>query len=177
MSLEITTIIGTAIGILLAFCIGGLLDRLRGDFNPEGWGGAKKFILGGFLGLATGFLGWELLLAAILFATSFANGWGSPLGACLGKHNNMEDPEKWQIFFGKWIKPLLTNAKAALAFRGLIAAVYILPLMWFNINIAWLLVLLPICYLIPTQVTGNWEKYEMLRGGLIAISCILISVI
>jgi len=148
----------------------GILDSLRGNNWPiKGLGSLKKIILGFSISLGIGFTGLILFASTVLFAISFAPGWGTPLGAVLGRHNNMGPSfETWQVKF------LRKNAFIALCARGLIAAVIVSPLVYWHKDILWLFLLLPICYSFPALATRDWENYELIRGCSIGLLCIII---
>lgn len=159
---------------LLYIPIIGALDRFRGTKNPEGIGAIKKILLGIPMALAMGFEGWALALAALLSAASFANGWGAALGPAIGRHKNIVPPYEnyWQ---GTWFNNILRREPlVAMAFRGVWASLFLLPLMYWNICVLAMVPLLALCYSIPTLLTDNWEHYELIRGCSIGLSCILI---
>jgi len=163
--------------LLLIPLIAGL-DRFRGDVWPEGWGGIKKLLLGMAMVLAMGLTSsvWVFLIGSVLCAASFASGWGTPLGAALGKHNFMVDYEKyWQ---GNWFGGLLRqNALAAMVARGVWGSLFLLPLIFWNTWIVLMVPLLAISYSVPTLLTSEWDVYELYRGGFIGVSCLIINCI
>ena len=160
--------------LLLVPVISGL-DRFRGDMFPEGWGGAKKLLLGVVMAFAmclTDSL-WVFILGSILSGASFASGWGTPLGAALGKHNRMSVYESyWQGDWFGWI--LRKNALAAMAARGAWGGLFLLPLICWNPWVVLMVPLLAISYSLPTLITTEWDVYELYRGGCIGISCLLV---
>lgn len=146
-----------------------LLDWFRGMAFPKYGGALKKLLLGSVMGLALGLSGLWLLAGAILIAASFAIGWGGPLGASLGNHDNMSRTHYWQV--GKYLK---THAKASMYVRGFISALFLLPLMYVNPWIGFALIWFPIAFTLPTYATGHWEHYEIMRGLLLGIFCVCI---
>jgi hypothetical protein len=171
-----------AIKVLL-IVLAGFLDFFRGNRWPEGWGGAKKLLLGLVLAYATGLQGWVILLGAVLWALSYANGWGTPLGAALGNHKNMEHGyERWQAFLGKYWPAILKRPSYAMRVRGLIAALYVLPLAFFNPAYLLFLIVLPVAYYEPTEWTDkvvlgkliSWKEYEIMRGLVIGTAAVLV---
>lgn len=163
---------------LLLIPVISLLDGFRGNKWPEGWGGAKKLLLGIAMATAMGFWGdWVAFsCAAILSGVSFANGWGTPLGAALEGHNRMTDYEKyWQ---GDWFGGILRkNARVAMAARGVWGSLFLMPLMYWNPWVVLMAPLLAISYSVPTLITSNWKGYELYRGACIGISCVLLSIL
>lgn len=172
----------TKIGAILSI---GALDWLRGQGVPEGTGALKKVLLGAAMSLAMGLSGWWLLLGTVLCAMGFTHGWGTPMGAALGKHNNMQGIngyEKWQK--GTWLR---THAVGAMAFRGLISALWLVPLMIVFPAISIMLVGLPVAFSVSTQLSREyvikgyrhtqWKNTELIRGLLIGMLCVGIGVV
>ena len=146
-------------------------DRLRGYGKPVGWGGAKKFVAGGVLGLCLGLTGLPLLLAAVLIAVGFSWGWGAPLGALLRREYTGPtiDGEWWQVGI------LRRDSRLAMFARGLMAGAVTLPLTYFlGAQALWLLPLFGLSYLLAPLLTTDWKIQENIRGALLAISCLII---
>lgn len=173
--------------LLLILVIGGL-DFLRGNTWPVGWGGAKKLLLGFVLSYASGLTDWWLLVGSVLWALSYANGWGSMLGVSLdnargGKRVMYSPHERWQELLGNVLPRVLHDARFALAMRGVLAFLYVSPLIYINPGYILMLPILAFAYLAPVNWTANielfgrshWKRYEIVRGLVTGLGAAAIS--
>jgi hypothetical protein len=158
------------------------LDFFRGNTWPIGWGGAKKGLLGLAMGFTMGFTQWELALATLLCAASFASGWGAALGAALRKDGSDMGPNYEHYWQSENVDKITSglvrsNPLFAMSIRGVWGYMFLLPLAYFN---PWSLLLLPVYALsfsLPTLVTGHWKRYECIRGALLGTGCVAIGYI
>lgn len=169
--------------VLLYIPVIGVLDWLRGQGKPKGTGTLKKLLLGAAMGLAMGLSGWWLLAGTILCAVGFTHGWGTPMGASLRGDNKMGPKyERWQL--GSYLR---THAVPAMAFRGFLSALWLVPLMIVYPVLSILLVGLPIAFSVSTQLSRDynirgykhtkWKNTELIRGILIGVLCVGIGLI
>lgn len=171
----------TALALLYIPLI-SLLDWLRGQGEPKGTGTLKKVLLGAAMSLAMGLSGWWLLLGTVLCAIGFTHGWTPALVGSM--HNKTMGPR-----FSKWQKGKLlrTNAEVAIAFRGLISALWLVPLMIVFPAISIMLVGLPAAFLVSTKLSKDyvikgyrhtkWKNTELIRGLLIGVLCVGIGLV
>lgn len=174
---------------LLLILVAGGLDFFRGNKWPERFGTVKKVLLGGVLAYISGLEEWALLTGTILWAVSYANGWGSMLGAGLAKasgepYKPMEAPfERWQALLGKVMPKVLVDPVLGLEMRGVLAFLYISPLMYFNIGYLAMLPMLMFAYSRSTNISAkfelfglsHWSRYAVVRGLIIGVSAFVVS--
>ena len=148
----------------------GFFDRIRGDKLDVPYGKTVEAIIyGAAVGAITGFREWELLLFALLWALGASFGWGTPIGAGLGRHGmDQTDLEWWQ--FGV----LKTNVKLALAFRGLMWGVCVLPLAYFDMRAVLFVPAMTIIFPAAIYIWRNWEGQEYVRGWMAGAAALLI---
>lgn len=157
----------------LAVCFMAVLDHYRGTRPASRPGGTAKIpkvfkliACAGTLGLITGLTGLPLLGFIILGSIGYTIGFGGPLGAVLGRHNNPSRLHYWQ--FGYFKK----NMKAAMFLRGAIAGILLLPLAYFNAQILLYPITFGLAYLIAPLLSQDWEEQEYIRGFLIGLACL-----
>ena len=173
---------------VICITLAGALDFLRGNRWPIGWGAVKKLLLGILLAYASGLTGYGLILGSVLWALSYANGWGTPLGASLAKARGEDVKmgpgyEGWQSLLGKVMPKVLTDPILAMEMRGVLAFMFVLPLMYFSLAYLALLPVLMFAYSASAKISyklsifgiHHWKRYEVVRGVIVGLGCVVVS--
>lgn len=171
----------TTILFMAAF---GYWDKARGsNYYYCGYKISKTIVGLIYAGLVASTVGFYIPISgiewSIIWLGFFAGttmGWGSPLGAVLGGHTNPDTKEWWQ---NNWLKH---HPESSLVLRGLMWALCMLPLAWFNLPVFILfLLILPIAMWLSAKATyvnfkdipvNTWEVTETTRGAMIAFGLV-----
>lgn len=151
--------------------LAGLLDRVRGDkwhiFNVRVFDKiAYSWVIAALCGF--GFeLNWFLAAFIALYATGMSFGWGTVLGSFIGNTPMQKhDLEWWQV------GQMKTNTELALAGRGVLWALPVLPLALFDDRVIPAMLAIIIAFpmslnlsvIVFNKEDDVWAKNELVRG-------------
>ena len=167
--------------------ITGIIDKVKGGHRIKALSDITGYIYGLVLVYVLTLNLWLGLAGAVLWWLGEKPGWGRPIGFLIDRTprdpDDYERYERWLVKAGvsdTWLMKTVSGAVFSLAVRGLMWALPVSLLAWWNPAVLWLLftaVTLPTAFYVaselPSIVKRKWSWGHFINGFLLGLVCLV----